>query len=148
MKFLHLSALATLIGCQSIPDDSQSEDSFGSGDIDFTECDGQVEFLVINVWKKKHIFCDFFIYPKIRESCDLSVKFPTLAIRTVQQPLNILSEHWFDRSQNLRQEQWTPKDFLQQNWLKKNFLNCGKDLSYFEEEQLKNEKYGEPKPKI
>jgi len=49
MKFLHLSALATLIGClesQSI-DDSQSEDSFGSGDIDFTECDGQVEFLVV-----------------------------------------------------------------------------------------------------
>ena len=44
MKFLHLSALATLIGCLESIDDSQSEDSFGSGDIDFTECDGQVEF--------------------------------------------------------------------------------------------------------
>ena len=46
MKFLHLSALATLIGCQvhSQSVDSESEDSFGSGDIDFTECDGQVEF--------------------------------------------------------------------------------------------------------
>ena len=46
------------------------------------------------------------------------------------------------------QQYWTHKDFHPQNWLKKNFLNCGKDLSYSEEEQLKNEKYGEPKPKI
>lgn len=48
----------------------------------------------------------------------------------------------------LPQQYWTHKDYHQQNWLKKNFLNCGKDLSYSEEEQQKNEKYGEPKPKI
>ena len=58
MKFLHLSALATLIGCLESIDDSQSEDSFGSGDIDFTECDGQVEFLVMSIFleKKMRIF--------------------------------------------------------------------------------------------
>ena len=48
----------------------------------------------------------------------------------------------------LPQQYWTHKDFHQQNWLKKSFLNCEKDLSYSEEEQQKNEKFGEPKPKI
>ena len=48
----------------------------------------------------------------------------------------------------LPQQYWTHKDFHQRNWLKKNFLNWGKDLSYSEGGLTKNEKYGEPKPKI
>ena len=52
MKFLHWSALVTLIGCQVHDQsvDNQSEDSFGSGDIDFTECDGQVECNFCFLW--------------------------------------------------------------------------------------------------
>ena len=59
MKFLHLLALATLIGCHGQSVDSQSEDSFGSGDIDFTECDGQVEF---NSWVFLKYSGVFFVF--------------------------------------------------------------------------------------